>query len=113
MRLLSPTEVSEIRKARSWSQQYLSQLSGVNKAYISEYESGVRPMLPEEMLERLSRVLLAAPAGRAHLQFEDADGHQRLVVIGTDGTAIRPRLATVHWTEEDGTSFTMFVGDVD
>lgn len=66
--MLTGKRVAEIRKAAGLSQQELAFRSGVNKAYISEYETGIRPELPPEMMGRIEQTLLAAesPMGRTH-----------------------------------------------
>jgi len=111
--LLSPAEAARIRKERGWSQQYLASQSGVNKAYISEYESGIRPNLPQEMIERLSAILLAPPAGRVRAQIAEYRGRNRLILTDSQGNVFRPKVASVHWTEDDGTSYTMYLGEVE
>ena len=113
MKLLSGSEVSQIRRARGWTQQYLARVSAVNKAYISEYESGVRSSLPEEMLRRISEVLLQEPAGRVRVEIRRVAGRSRLVLVDADQNEYVPKIASVHWTEEDGTSYSMFLGEVE
>jgi hypothetical protein len=85
----------------------------VNKAYISEYESGIRPNLPEEMLRRISAVLLGEPAGRVSIQIADKDGRRRLLLIDADGNKYWPKVASLHWTEESGASYSIYLGDVE
>lgn len=113
MKLLSQSEVSRIRRARGWSQQYLARISGVNKAYISEYESRVRSTLPEEMLRRISEVLLEEPAGRVRVEIRRVAGRPRLVLVDADRNEYIPKMASVHWTEEDGIPYSMFLGEVE
>ena len=109
--MLSGAQVATIRKQRGWSQQYLALKSEVNKAYISEYESGVRPSLPPKMLQRITAVLDAGPAGRTSPTIEQRRGRLRLVLRDPDGNEILPETASLHWTEADGTSYSMYLGD--
>ena len=114
--MLSGADVRRIREYRHFSQQELARHSGVNKAYISEYESGVRPELPAAMLERLEKFLLdTAPAGRisARLMPREKDGRTRLQLIDGEGNEYWPRDASVQWVEEDGSSYALFVGESD
>ncbi len=110
--MLTGAEVAAIRNQHGWSQQYLARKSGVNKAYISEYESGVRPTLPSKMLQRMRDALLAAPAGRTSPSIERRAGRLRLVLRDTNGNeVVVPKLASVQWTEGDGTTYTMYLGE--
>ena len=110
--MLTGAQVAEIRKQRGWSQQHLAILSGVNKAYISEYEAGVRPELPPHMAERLAATLLEAPAGRTKASIETRGTRPRLVLRDAEGNIYRPKVASVQWTEDDGTSYSMYLGEV-
>ena len=109
--MLTGTRVAAIRKQLGWSQQYLAIQSGVNKAYISEYESGVRPTLPPDMLHRID-ITLVDPAGRASPSIEPREGRLRLVPYDAHGNELdTPTIASVHWTQADGTPYAMFLGD--
>ena len=109
--MLSGDDVAAIRKKRRWSQQYLAIQSGVNKAYVSEYESGIRSTLPSEMLERITAVLLSDPVGRTSPALMKRGGRLRLVLRDADGNEVVPRFAAVQWTEEDGTTYSMYLGE--
>ncbi len=111
--MLTGRRVAELRKAAGISQQELAFRSEVNKAYISEYETGVRPQLPSEMLERIELKLLAAatPAGHTRPSIDYSGPHPRLVLMDQQGNRHKPRIATVQWTEVDGTSYSLFVGE--
>lgn len=112
--MLSGAQVAAIRKQRGWSQQYLAIQSDVNKAYISEYESGVRSTLPPDMLQRISAVLLAEPAGHISPSIEPKQGRLRLILRDAQGNEVLvPKLASVQWTEADGSTYTMYLGDIE
>jgi transcriptional regulator with XRE-family HTH domain len=112
--MLSGAQVAAIRKQRGWSQQYLALHSGVNKAYISEYESAVRPTLPTEMMDRISAVLLAAPAGHTSPSIERRRGRLRLILRDSQGNEVLvPKLASLQWTEPDGSTYSMYLGGID
>jgi transcriptional regulator with XRE-family HTH domain len=111
--MLSGSQVAAIRKQRGWSQQYLAIQSGVNKAYISEYESGVRSTLPPDMMERISAVLLAEPAGRTSASIERREGRLRLVLRDPQGHESLPKIASVQWTEHDGTTYSIYLGEAE
>ena len=108
--MLSGARLSIIRKQRGWSQQYLSLKSDVNKAFISEYETGLRPSLPPEMMARIEGIVNAEPAGRTSPTIERRNGRLRLVLQDADGNEYVPDMASVHWTEEDGTSYSIYLG---
>jgi len=109
--MLTGAQVTAIRKKLGWSQQHLAIQSGVNKAYISEYESGVRATLPTDMLDRLTATLVE-PAGRTSPSIEWIAGRRRLVLRDAHGNEVLvPQLASVHWTEPDGTPYSMYLGD--
>ena len=110
--MLTGAQVAEIRKQRGWSQQHLAILSGVNKAYISEYESGVRAELPPHMLERLGAALIEEPAGRTSPSIERRDERPRLVLRDAVGNEYLPKAASVQWTEDDGTTYSIYLGAV-
>lgn len=111
--MLTGKRIAELRKAAGLSQQALAFRSEVNKAYISEYETGIRPDLPPEMLERIEHQLLAAEtaAGHTHPTIEYSGPHPRLVLTNRRGERSTPLIASVRWTEDDGTSYSLFVGD--
>jgi transcriptional regulator with XRE-family HTH domain len=112
--MLSGVQVAAIRKQRGWSQQYLALQSGVNKAYISEYESGVRPTLPTEMMDRISAALLAEPAGRISPHIESRAGRLRLILRNAQGNEVLvPKVASVQWTEADGSTYSMYLGEIE
>jgi len=112
--MLSGAQVAAIRKQRGWSQQYLALQSGVNKAYISEYESGVRPTLPPEMMERIGDTLLAEPVGRTSPTIERRGGHLRLILHDSQGNEVLvPKVASVQWTEDDGSTYSMYLGETE
>lgn len=96
----------------NWSLQDLANHSGVNKAYLSEFENGKRK-LPEEQLRAIEAAFERyTPAGTARPELRNIGGHWRLVFLDQHGTEIlRPATAHISWTESDGTSYTMFVGD--
>jgi transcriptional regulator with XRE-family HTH domain len=111
--MLTGAQVALIRKKLGWSQQRLAIESGVNKAYISEYESAVRATLPPDMLDRLSAALVE-PSGRTSPCIEWRAGRPRLVLRDADGNEVlAPKLASVLWTEPDGTTYSMYLGDPD
>jgi transcriptional regulator with XRE-family HTH domain len=111
--MLSGSQVAAIRKQRGWSQQYLAIQSGVNKAYISEYESGVRSTLPPQMMESIATVLLAEPAGHVSPHIEPRQGRLRLILRDAQGNEVlAPKLASVQWTE-DGTTYSMYLGQAE
>ena len=109
--MLSGAQVATIRKQHGWSQQYLALKSEVNKAYISEYESGVRPSLPPEMLQRITDVLRQEPAGRTSPSIERHGRSSRLVLRDANGNEYLPKIASVHWTEDDGTTYSIYLGE--
>lgn len=109
--MLTGQDVQRIRKAKNLSQQELAFLSGVNKAYLSEFESGIRPSLPAPMADALERALLDPPAGRTRPEIIRKDGRQRLRLTDSDGNQFWPDVASVQWTESDGTTYSIFLGE--
>ena len=110
--MMTGHEVAEVRHQRGWSQQHLSLISGVNKAYISEYESGIRPQLPAHMMEALEGALLKPPAGRVRAQIAQRNGRSRLVLYDANGAEVlMPDTASVHWTEADGSEYSIYLGN--
>ncbi len=111
---MTGSQVAEVRQQRGWSQQYLASQSGVNKAYISEYESGVRAQLPARMMEALENALLNPPAGRARAEIKVRGGRSRLILYDANNVEILvPDTASVHWTESDGTEYSIYLGAAD
>jgi transcriptional regulator with XRE-family HTH domain len=110
--MLSGREVQRIRKSKNLSQQDLAFRSRVNKAYISEYESGVRPELPPHMMRALEDTLLErAPAGFTRPSLVTRAGRRRLRLTDPDGNEYFPKIASLQWTEDDGTTYSIFLGD--
>ena len=109
---MTPDSVRNRRLRNDWSLQDLANASGINKAYLSEFENGKRK-LPEEALERLAAVLDPVQvAGTARPQLVVESGRHRLVFFDDSGAeTYRPSVAHIRWTEADGTTYTMFVGD--
>jgi transcriptional regulator with XRE-family HTH domain len=110
---LTAAEARRLRIRNDWSLQYLANLSGINKAYLSEFENGQRS-LPLETLEVLQRLLVQQqPAGYAAPKIIPDKGHYRLTFVDpvTDQEKSRPPIAHIKWTEDDGTTYTMYVGE--
>src|SRR5688572_7003360 len=98
--MLTGPDVQRIRKAKNLSQQELAFRSGVNKAYISEYESGIRRDLPAPMLQALEDTLFErAPAGFTRPSLITRGGRTRLKLTDPDGDEYFPAVASVQWTE--------------
>lgn len=111
--ILTPAEARRLRERNGWSLQYLANQSGVNKAYLSEFETGQRS-LPADALQRLNDLLTREPAGRATPKFvRDSDDRLRLIFVDpkTGKESSRPRTAHLKWTEDDGTTYTMYLGE--
>lgn len=110
--MLSGQEVRRIRTAKGLSQQQLAFKANVNKAYISEYESGVRAALPERMQASLEAALLEpAPAGFTRPSIVTQAGKSRLKLIDPEGNVYYPDNASVQWTEADGAVYSIFLGE--
>lgn len=111
---VSPAELRTLRARNNWSLQDLANHSGINKAYLSEFENGKRK-LTDEQHARLDEVFEKfKPAGSARPALHAKDGHWRLVFVDSAGNVTyEPPIAHVSWTEFDGTSYSMFVGDRD
>lgn len=111
---VSPEEVRSLRIRHNWSLQDLANHSGVNKAYLSEFENGKRK-LPEAQLRAIREAFdRYTPAGSARPALRSIGGHWRLVFLDESGKEMFvPHTAHISWTESDGTSYTMFVGDRD
>ena len=111
---VTPSEVRARRVRNNWSLQDLANHSGINKAYLSEFENGKR-LLPDAQLHAIDEAFTRfRPAGRARPTLTVIDGHWRLVFIDEHGNEVsRPTTAHLTWTESDGTSYSMFVGDHD
>ena len=109
---MTPAEVRAQRAIHNWSLQDLANHSGINKAYLSEFENGKRKLSEaqdkaiEEAFARLQ------PAGSAIPSLRSIGGHWRLVFLDEkENITYTPTVAHVTWTEADGTSYSMFVGD--
>ena len=110
---LTGAEARRLRIRNDWSLQYLANLSGVNKAYLSEFENGQRS-LPPATLEPLQRLLVQQqPAGHASPKIIRDKNHYRLIFFDpkTGKEKSRPPIAHIKWTEDDGTTYTMYVGE--
>lgn len=113
MENLTPAQVRRLRDRLDWSLQDLALHSGVNKAYLSEFESGKR-RLSEEALARIDAALRPPASGSARPVLFNDRGHNRLRFLDAAGNETnRPTLAYLKWVEADGTAYTMFVGDPD
>jgi transcriptional regulator with XRE-family HTH domain len=108
---LTGPEARALRQRNGWSLQMLATYSGINKAYLSEFENGHR-VLNDESLEQLASVLeAAAPAGKARPTIQQRDGHNRLVFVDARGQeTLAPDNAFLEWTEADGSTYRMFIG---
>ena len=110
---LTGSRARELRQRNGWSLQMLANQSGINKAYLSEFENGLR-QLAEEQAAVLQQMLEAGqPAGSAIPEFvRDSDGHLRLQLRNDKNPdGYQPRRAFLEWAEEDGTVHKMFVGE--
>ncbi len=109
---LTAAEAKRLRQRNDWSLQQLANLSGINKAYLSEFETGQRS-LPPEQLELLKRLLDPEAAGRASPRIIVDKGHYRLVFVdpATGEETDRPPIAHIKWTDESGISYSMYVGE--
>ncbi len=109
---LSAAEARRIRQRNGWSLQYLANISRINKAYLSEFETGQRS-LPSETLQSLKRHLLQEPAGRAAPRIKVEGNHHRLTFVDplTEEETSRPPIAHIKWTEPDGSTYSMYVGE--
>jgi transcriptional regulator with XRE-family HTH domain len=110
---LTAAEARRLRMRNDWSLQYLANLSGVNKAYLSEFENGQRP-LPPATLELLHQLLVQQqPAGYAAPKIIPDKNHYRLIFFDskTGKEKSRPPIAHIKWIEDDGTTYTMYVGE--
>jgi len=109
---LTGGEARRLRVRNGWSLQYLANLSGINKAYLSEFENGQRT-LPPDKLELLKRLLIQQPAGRAAPRIIADKNHHRLIFVdpATGEELSRPPIAHIKWTDESGSTYTMYVGE--
>ncbi len=106
-----PEEVRSLRLRNNWSLQDLSNHSGVNKAYLSEFENGKRKLTEDQLLAIAEAFNRFQPAGSARPDLRVVDGHWRLVFLNEHGeVSFVPAKAHISWAEADGTSYTMFVG---
>jgi len=111
---VTPAEVRSLRLRNNWSLQDLANHSGVNKAYLSEFENGKRKLSDEQLQAIAEAFNRIKPAGTARPNLRVSNGHWRLVFLDDrDNISYSPPKAHISWTEEDGTSYTMFVGDPD
>jgi len=109
---VNASEVKAQRGIHNWSLQDLANHSGINKAYLSEFENGKRK-LPDAQLKAIEDAFAKVQrAGSARPDIRLVDGHWRLVFLNEHGAvSYQPTVAHVTWTEADGTSYSMFVGD--
>jgi DNA-binding XRE family transcriptional regulator len=114
MRLLllevTPEELRQLRARHDWSLQDLANHSGINKAYLSEYENEKR-RLSDDQLEMVANAFSKhqhAGASRPRLVWE---GRTKLVFVNASGQLYRPPIAHLRWIEDDGRSYSMFVGN--
>jgi len=91
--MLTGPDVQRIRKAKNLSQQELAFRSGVNKAYISEYESGIRRDIHERGRKSCGVRALAYDfhAGAAGRVFPDQPPRQHFVVGHDEANPIKHR----------------------
>lgn len=110
MKLTGP-EARALRQRNGWSLQMAAVYTGINKAYLSEFENGYR-VLSDDSLEQLASVLEAGvPAGKARPTIAQRDGHNRLVFVDAKGKeTLAPDTAFLEWTEPDGSTYRMFIG---
>jgi transcriptional regulator with XRE-family HTH domain len=107
---LTGADARRLRNRQGWSLQFLAHLSGVNKAYLSEFENGFR-QLPPEMLERVANALERQFEGSAIPRFRVEDGHSRLIFVTSTGElGYEPPAAWLEWVEADGRVMRMWVG---
>lgn len=108
---LSGPQARALRQRNGWSLQMLANLSDINKAYLSEFENGLRT-LPDESLSALEALLdRGRPVGRARPELRREDGHHRLVFVDEKRRVVlTPDDAFIEWTESDGSTYRMFVG---
>ena len=108
---LTGPQARALRQRNGWSLQMLANLSDINKAYLSEFENGLRT-LPDESLSALEALLdRGGPAGTARPQLRIDGDHYRLVFVDAQGhEMLRPDDAFIEWTESDGSTYRMFVG---
>ena len=109
---LTAAEAKRLRQRNDWSLQHLANLSGINKAYLSEFETGQRSLAPEQ-LESLKSLLIPEASGRASPSIIVDKGHYRLVFVdpATGEETDRPPIAHIKWTDESGSSYSMYVGE--
>ena len=108
---LTGPQARALRQRNGWSLQMLANLSDINKAYLSEFENGLRT-LPDESLSALEALLdRGGPVGTARPKLVRDKDHNRLVFVDEDGnTLVEPDDAFIEWTESDGSTYRMFVG---
>lgn len=111
---VTPQEVRARRLRFDWSLQDLAYQSGVNKAYLSEYENGKRA-LSEAQLEAIDTAFSKHDdVGTARPTLQNIRGKMRLVFVDAQGNfSYQPEIAHLRWTEADGSTYTLFVGNAD
>ena len=110
---LTGPRLIEIRKVLGLSQQALALRSGVNKAYISEYETEIRT-LPADSVARIKAALMpiATAAGHTEPRVKRlGGGDPRLVLLTGAGELALPEVVVVLWIDGDGTKQRLFVGN--
>jgi hypothetical protein len=65
------------------------------------------------MIDRISAVLLAEPAGRTSPSIDRRGGRLRLILTDAQGHESLPKIASVRWTEDDGTTYSMYLGEIE
>ena len=95
-----------------WSLQDVANRTGINKAYLSEFENGKREF-PADTRDRLRLALLEQPAGHAIPELREWQGKRRLVLLDPETGAVLdvPPIAHVSWTDASGMAYTIYVGD--
>ncbi len=88
--------------------------SGINKAYLSEYENGKRRLSDEQLQAVAGAFEKYDTVGTARPTLRHENGRSRLVFVDEKGIeAYRPPVAHLRWVEDDGTTYTMFIGSDD
>jgi transcriptional regulator with XRE-family HTH domain len=110
---LTPAEAKRLRNRHGWSLQFLAKQTEVNKAYLSEFENGLRPLSHDD-LHRVSSFLKQPISGRGTPQIQEVDGHTRLVFLDAQHEISDiPFTASIEWAEEDGVTWRMYIGHPD
>ena len=110
---LTRAEAKRLRTRNNWSLQQLANISGINKAYLSEFETGQRTLSPEQLDLLQAGLLQTELAGTAAPKLTYERGHYRLTFVDpkTGKERSRPAVAHVIWTEDDGRKYSMYVGE--